>query len=407
MRKFGTVAYGIRTPIIHKGDDLVDITARSLSDAVNEHGLQLKPGDILGITEAVVAKSMGNYASLNDIGADVRRKFSIPNDNLELGVVFPILSRNRFLSLLKGITRGADKVYVLLSFPFDEVGNPVMDKETAFNLKDELSGLMSAEEFTQKIGGRFIHPFTDVDYIDLYQSVADNVEVYFSNDCRDILKLTKNVLCADIHTRDFTKRILEKAGANKILTLADILDEPGNNHGYNEKYGLLGSNLATDETVKLFPRDCEGFLEKLRTRVAKDLGVEIEMLVYGDGAFKDPVCGIWELADPVVAVACTPRLTGTPQEIKIKHAADILADEFKGKDKDNAIKEMVRFKSKGYAAGTTPRKYADLVGSLCDLMSGSGDKGTPIILIQGYFDNYADEDGFGSIKKQAHAKHAL
>ncbi|MCL2704439.1 MAG: coenzyme F420-0:L-glutamate ligase [Defluviitaleaceae bacterium] len=400
MRHFGIKVYGVRTPIINKGDDFAEIAAASFLEAVRAENITVKESDILGITEAVVAKAQGNFASIDDIAADVRAKFG----GGDVGVVFPIISRNRFLSILKGISRGAAKVYVLLSYPFDEVGNPVMDAEAAFDVEEKLGGLMKAKDF-RDICGDYIHPFTGIDYIKEYGQAGDNVEVYLSNDCRDILKLTNNVLVSDIHTRHITKKRIKNAvgacppgqepkvpsRAARVFTLADILAKPVNGSGFNDMYGVLGSNVSTDETLKLYPRDCEALVAAVRQKIYNSTGVMIEALVYGDGAFKDPACGIWELADPVVSPAYTERLEGRPNEVKIKYLADNNFAGLSGSEKDEAVKKMLKNKDGAYALGTTPRKYADLIGSLCDLASGSGDKGTPLVYIQGYFDNYADE----------------
>ena len=430
MRHIGASAYGVRTPIINRGDDLARIVAESLQDMLKSEGLTLKSSDIIGVTEAVVAKAQNNFANIDDVAIDIREKFG---DSI-VGVVFPIMSRNRFLNILKGISLGAKKVCVLLQLPSDEFGNPIMDVEMIDDVEDELVGLLSADEF-RRVTGDYKHPFTGVDYIELYEQLADNISVYLSSDPRDILKLTDQVLACDVHNRERTKRRLLKAGAKTVHTLADILQKPINGSGYNPDYGILGSNLSSGDELKLFPRDCDTFVADLRGAIESKTGVRPEVLVYGDGAFKDPRAGIWELADPVVSPGHTERLGGQPDEVKLKLAAGLLdkvelrasaipeladsqsdirkitdtrdAEQDKSQiqqklaglttateqEKQAAIKELIREKSKFAAGreGTTPRIFADLVGSLCDLMSGSGDKGTPVVLIQGYFDDYASE----------------
>ncbi len=391
MRTTGTRATGIRLPIITKGDNLVKIVTESLLAAQNEGAVKLSDGDVVGITEAIVAKADGNYCTLDDIAADIKSKF--PGGTV--GLVYPILSRNRFLNILKGIARGAKKVIVLLSYPSDEVGNPIADEEIVFEKADLLpKSLLTKKEF-RDFFGEYRHKFTNIDYADLYTNACDNIEVWFSNDPRDILTLTDTVLCADIHTRDKTKRRLLKAGAKTVYTLEDIMAAPINGSGYNADYGVIGSNLSNDETLKLFPKNCNEFVERVQQELKAVFGKHIEVMVYGDGAFKDPVCGIWELADPVVSPGYTKGLAGQPNEIKIKYLADSNFKELDSEAKKTAITEMIREKGKNtdamYSEGTTPRQYTDLLGSLCDLMSGSGDKGTPVILIQGYFDNYATE----------------
>ncbi|MCL2565420.1 MAG: coenzyme F420-0:L-glutamate ligase [Defluviitaleaceae bacterium] len=388
MRYTGVSAYGVRAPLINKGDNLPEIVAGSLQKALAAEGLTLKPTDVVAVTEAVVAKAQGNYASIEDIGSDVRAKFA---DNT-VGVVFPILSRNRFLNILKGICLGAKHVCVLLQLPHDEVGNPVMDMDLMDDVENELKGLIPADEF-KRITGEYKHPFTDVDYIELYEKLSDNISIYLSSDARDILKLTPHALVAEIHNRERTKKRLLKAGAETVYTLADILSKPVNGSGYNPDYGVLGSNLATGEELKLFPRDCGEFVNKLQKEIELKTNVIPEVMIYSDGAFKDPLAGIWELADPVVSPGHTERLKGRPDEIKLKLAANTFLEAISPQEKQEAITKMIREKSTsaGYREGTTPRIFADLLGSLCDLVSGSGDKGTPIVLIKGYFDDYASE----------------
>ena len=389
MRHTGTKAYGIRLPIINRGDKLDDIVVSSLMDASGSESIAFENGDVVGITEAIVAKAQNNYASITDIGEDVKRIFG----GGTVGVVFPILSRNRFVNILKGIALGAEKVCVLVSCPSDEVGNPIIDADTYDEVfEGAFSAPIPAAEF-KRLSNNFVHPFTKLNYLDLYANVSDNVEVYVSNDPRHILQLTDNVIVGEIHTRFRTKKRLERAGAKKICTLSDILSTPSEKKGYNSDYGVLGSNIATGEVLKLFPRDCGAFVESVQKKLAAATGKNIEVLVYGDGAFKDPFCGIWELADPVVSPAYTPTLGGQPSEIKLKYIAENCFAGLAPEEKNRAVTDMIRNEAdkKAYSEGTTPRKYADLLGSLCDLMSGSGDKGTPVILIKGYFDNYAAE----------------
>ena len=387
-RLVGTQAHGIRLPIISRGDNLADIVADSVVKTVKSEGITLNSKDVIGITEAIVAKSQGNFASLDDIAEDLKLKF--PSG--EVGLVFPILSRNRFLNILKGIARGMDKVYVLLQFPQDEVGNPIMEISTLDDIEDQLVDTPISGKDFKRIAQDYVHPFTGINYIDLYAAVGDNIEIYVSDDPRDILKLTPNVLVGEIHNRFRTKNRLIKAGAQNVYTLSDVLAAPINGSGYNPEYGVLGSNLDTKESLKLFPKDCDVFVQQVREKIAEQTGVAPEILVYGDGAFKDPHCGIWELADPVVSPAYTDHLGGQPNEIKLKYVSENVFGGLSNDAKREAITEMIKEKHQTkneYAEGTTPRKYSDLLGSLCDLMSGSGDKGTPVILIQGYFDDYS------------------
>ena len=386
MRLTGTSAAGVRLPIITPGDDLVTIVADHVLKVTEK--TKLTSNDIVAVTEAIVAKAAGNYATTDDIAADIRAKFG----DAEIGLVYPILSRNRFYNILKGIAQGAKKLHVLLSYPHDEVGNPVMDIDKLDEVIDKIDGRMiCSDEFTA-IAGIFPHPFTEIDYIDLYKNAADNIEIHFSNDSRNILQITKNVLVCEIHSKDRTKARLVKAGAEKVYTLADILTKSINGSGYNEKYGVLGSNLSTGNKLKLFPNNAPDFVQKLQNRFFEKTGVKPEVLVYGDGAFKDSVCGIWELADPCVSPGYTEKLGDQPYELKIKLVADELFGDLVGEEKQKAITQMIREKKTKpdeYRQGTTPRIYADLIGSLCDLISGSGDKGTPVVLIRGYFDDYS------------------
>jgi len=383
MRIIGTTARGVRLPIISPGDDLVNIVADHVIASSKSEEYAIEESDVVGITEAIVAKSQNNFATINQLAADVAAKF--PEG--EAGIVFPIFSRNRFLNILKGIAKGLKKVYILLSYPQDEVGNPIVDWEALDNVTTDKT-MFEGSEF-RKLFGEYLHPFTDIDYIDLYKSVGDNVEIYLSKDPRDILKLTPNVIDAEIHMRERTKKRLLKAGAKKVYCLSDLLSSSVDGSGYNEKYGVLGSNLSTGEKLKLFPHDCESFVEKVQKAIFDRTQVNIEVMIYGDGAFKDPYCGIWELADPVVSPAYTQRLGGMPNEIKLKYIADNQFGNLSSEDKQSAVVDYIRNKKENASVneGTTPRKYADLLGSLCDLMSGSGDKGTPVIYIKGYFDD--------------------
>ncbi|MCL2420985.1 MAG: coenzyme F420-0:L-glutamate ligase [Defluviitaleaceae bacterium] len=395
MRYIGTQAKGIRLPIINKGAPLAKIVADYVTVTADVGGFSICENDVVGIKEAVVAKAQGNYATMDQLSADVRQKY--PGG--KVGVVFPILSRNRFFNILKGIIQGADEVFILLSYPSDEVGNPIMDIEQIDEITDRLKtlppGPIPAKEF-REIAGDFTHPFTNMDYISLYESLG--AKVYLSADPRDILQLTSHVLAADIHTRFLTKSRLQKAGAKTIYTLSDILSKPVGGSGFNPEYGVLGSNISTDDRLKLFPRECDAFIEDVQNEFEARVGVRPQVMVYGDGAFKDPMCGIWELADPVVSPAYTSGLEGQPNEIKFKMIADTRLADLEGEDQEEAIKEIIRQKAEAAndgkpsydQEGTTPRRYTDLLGSLCDLISGSGDKGTPVVLVQGYFDSYAD-----------------
>ncbi len=389
MRRIGTQAFGIRLPIISQGDDLAGIVADSLHQALTTQRLTLRPNDVVGVTEALIAKSQGNFARVDHIAEDVRRKF--PGG--VVGVVFPICSRNRFLNILKGIARGAKKVYVLLQYPGDEVGNPIMSPEDVDLLHDSGENFFSAARF-REITGAYGHPFTSLDYISIYQAAGPNIEVFLSNDPRRILELTKHVLVGEIHTRMLTKKRLLHAGAESVYTLCDILSQPVDGSGYNPQYGILGSNLSTNEDLKLFPRDCDAFVQLTREKIAQKCATAPEVLVYGDGAFKDPLAGIWELADPVVSPAYTDGLIGRPNEVKMKYVADTLFNGLSSAEKTAAVTELIRNKASSKeisSEGTTPRNYVDLLGSLCDLISGSGDKGTPVVLIQGYFDDYSSQ----------------
>ena len=396
-RMIGTVSMGIRTPIIRQGDDLVQIVTNCIVEAMKEDGLAPRDRDVLAMTESIVARSQGNYVSVDDIAEDVRTKFG----GETVGVMFPIFSRNRFSICLRGIAKGCKKVVLMLSYPSDEVGNSLFDSElldqTDVNpIRDVLT-----EERYRELFGYVKHIFTGVDYVEYYSQLirecGAECEVILANDPRAILKYTKNVLNCDIHTRARTKRILKEAGAERVYGMDEIMNAPINGSGYNEKYGLLGSNKSTEDMVKLFPRDCQPLVDQLQESLLKATGKHIEVMVYGDGAFKDPVGKIWELADPVVSPAYTPGLEGTPNELKLKYLADNDFAALAGEALRDAIKAKVQQKDGsslvGYMAaqGSTPRRLTDLIGSLCDLTSGSGDKGTPVVYIQGYFDNYTND----------------
>jgi F420-0:gamma-glutamyl ligase len=369
----------------------VAVVCQSVKDAVEHEKISINDGDILGITEAVVARSQGNYATVDQIAADVQARFS----GNHVGVVFPILSRNRFALVLKGIARGVQKVTVQLNYPADEVGNQLITWEDVDDRKlNPYSDCLSVPEY-RRLFGEPKHRFTGIDYVAYYQSLGSNIDIIFCADPRRILEYTDQVIAADIHTRSRTKRALTLAGAKKVIGLDDLLTKPVNGSGYNEKYGVLGFNYATEERVKLFPRDCEAFVHKMQQALRDLTGKSVEVLVYGDGGIKDPVGGIWELADPVIAPAYTPGLTGTPNELKLKYLADNDFADLSKEEAHKAIEQAIRAKAgsdqmgKMESLGTTPRQLTDLLGSLCDLVSGSGDKGTPVVLIQGYFDNYA------------------
>ena len=385
----GTISRGLRAPIIRQGDDLVKIVADSVCGASLEHGFPLQDKDVVAVTEAVVAKAQGNYATCDQIAKDVSNKFG---DNT-VGLVFPIMSRNRFSMILKGIAKGVKKLIVQLSYPGDEVGNSFITQEQLMDKGiNPYVDVFTAKEFKDTFGD-IRHTFTGVDYIDFYEK-AGNCEVILANNPCEILKYTKYVINADIHSRFRTKKALIKGGAEKVVSLHEILSESVDGSGYNEKYGVLGSNLATDNSVKLFPRDCQTFVENLQKELFDRTGKHIECMVYGDGAFKDPVGGIWELADPVCSPGYTKLLEGKPNEVKFKYIADNELKGLSGEEAINAIKDIIKNKESDLvnnmkSQGTTPRQITDLLGSLADLTSGSGDKGTPIILIQNYFKNFS------------------
>ena len=397
-RMVGTVSRGIRAPIIREGDDIVKVVTESvLAAAADENwGFPVRDRDVIAMTEAIVARAQGNYATTDDIAADVKEKFG----GETVGVIFPILSRNRFAVCLRGIAKGAKKIVVMLSYPADEVGNHLveMDDVDAAGV-NPYSDVLTLEKYRELFGYKK-HRFTGMDYVEYYRQVITEAgaecEIIFANHPTDILAYTGNVLCCDIHTCPRTKRILKQAGAAKVLGMDEILNAPVNGSGYNADYGLLGTNKATEDTVKLFPRDAQGIVEDIRKNIFEATGKKVEVMVYGDGAFKDPVGEIWEFADPVVAPFYTSGLNGTPNELKIKYLADNNFSALEGDELKEAIKGEIEKKDanlvgKMASEGTTPRRLTDLIGSLCDLTSGSGDKGTPIVYIQGYFDNYTTE----------------
>lgn len=395
MRDIGTIVRGIRTPIIKENDDLATIVVDSILKASKNNNFDFNDRDIIAITEAVVGISEGNYVTVDNVTEDIKTKFDNPT---ELGIVFPILSRNRFSIILKAIARSTKKLYVLLSFPADEVGNGILDEEKLYKSKYTKDSIITEEEYRETFGD-WLHPFTGINMIDFYKELIENegCEAHFilSNNPADILEYTKNVLSCDIHTRFRTKELLEEKGA-KVYGLHDIMTKPINGSGYNEKYGMLGSNKSTEERLKLFPRTGQKLVEEIQKRLKEETGKTIEVMVYGDGAFKDPVGHIWELADPVVSPAYTSGLEGTPNEIKLKFVSDNKYADLRGDELKEAIKNEIRnkdkdLKGKMITQGTTPRRLTDLIGSLCDLTSGSGDKGTPVVFIQGYFDNLASE----------------
>ena len=395
-RMVGTVSRGVRAPIIRAGDDLAQIVTDSILEAAADDGFTIRDRDIVAMTEAIVARAQGNYASVDNIADDVRAKLG----GETIGVIFPILSRNRFAICLRGIAKGAKKVVLMLSYPSDEVGNHLVSLD-ALDEKgvNPYSDVLTLEQYRELFGYEK-HTFTGVDYVEYYEQLiresgAEPV-IIFGNDCRAVLKYTKNVLNCDIHTRARTKRLLKAAGAERVFGLDEIMTASINGSGYNASYGLLGSNKATEDQVKLFPRDCQPLVEDIQKRLKEKTGKNVEVMVYGDGAFKDPVGKIWELADPVVSPAYTAGLEGTPNELKLKYLADNDFAHLSGDALKEAIKGEINKKDGSLVGnmaseGTTPRRLTDLIGSLCDLTSGSGDKGTPIVFIQGYFDNYTTE----------------
>ena len=394
-RRVGTISRGIRCPIIRQGDDLANMTVESVLAACESDGFELRDRDVIALTESIVARAQGNYASIDDIADDVRAKLG----GETIGVIFPILSRNRFSICLRGIAKGAKKVVLMLSYPSDEVGNQLvsLDKldEAGVN---PYSDVLSLERY-RELFGENKHEFTGVDYVDYYAEIVSSagaeVEIVFANRATAILDYTKRILTCDIHTRARTKRILKAAGAEVVIGLDDVMTAPVNGSGYNAKYGLLGSNKSTEDTIKLFPNECRDLVLDIQAKILEKTGKHVEVMVYGDGAFKDPQGKIWELADPVVSPAFTDGLIGTPNELKLKYLADNDYKDLSGEALKKAISESIKAKEGNLVGnmasqGTTPRQLTDLIGSLCDLTSGSGDKGTPVVLVQGYFDNYTN-----------------
>lgn len=394
-RRVGTVSRGIRCPIIREGDDLAKIVVESVLEACKSEGFELRDRDVISMTESIVARAQGNYAPISAISKDVREKLG----GETIGVIFPILSRNRFAICLKGIAAGAKKVVLMLSYPSDEVGNALLTYDQLDDAGiNPYSDVLTLEKY-RELFGENVHEFTGVDYVEYYASLireaGAEVEIIFANQAKEILKYTDKVLTCDIHTRARTKRILLKNGASVVCGLDDILTSSVDGSGYNAKYGLLGSNKSTEDTVKLFPQECQDLVEKVQAEILKETGKHVEVMVYGDGAFKDPQGKIWELADPVVSPAYTKGLIGTPNELKLKYLADNDFKDLSGEALKEAISNSIKEKNANLVGdmasqGTTPRQLTDLIGSLCDLTSGSGDKGTPIVLVQGYFDNFTD-----------------
>ncbi len=395
-RMVGTVSRGIRAPIIREGDNIVDIVTSCVLEASKDDGFQVRDRDVVAMTEAIVARAQGNYATVDDIAKDVKAKLG----GGTVAVIFPILSRNRFAICLRGIAKGADKIVLMLSYPSDEVGNHLISLDALDEAGvNPYSDVLTLEKYRELFGYK-THRFTGVDYVSYYEELVRecgaDVEIIFANDARAVLPYAKKVINCDIHTRARTKRILKAAGAEAVLGLDEILNAPVDGSGYNENYGLLGSNKATEDKVKLFPRECQPIVDAIHKKLFEATGKNVEVMVYGDGAFKDPVGKIWELADPVVSPAYTEGLDGTPNELKLKYLADNEFAGLSGEALREAIKNKIHEKDENLfgkmaSEGTTPRQLTDLIGSLCDLTSGSGDKGTPIVYIQGYFDNYTTE----------------
>ncbi len=396
-RMVGTVSRGVRAPIIREGDNIVDIVTSSVLEAASDDGFQIKDRDVIAMTEAIVARAQGNYATVDDIASDVRTKFG---EGATVGVIFPILSRNRFAICLRGIAMGAKKIVLMLSYPSDEVGNHLISLD-ALDEKgvDPYRDVLTLEKYRELFGYEK-HRFTGIDYVEYYENLirecGAEAEIIFANDPRAVLAYTKNVINCDIHTRARTRRLLKAAGAETVYGLDQILTESINGSGFNADYGLLGSNKATEDKVKLFPRECQPIVDAIQKKIYEATGKHVEVMVYGDGAFKDPVGKIWELADPVVSPAYTAGLEGTPNELKLKYLADNDFANLSGDELKDAIKAKITEKDSDLfgqmaSEGTTPRRLTDLIGSLCDLTSGSGDKGTPIVYIQGYFDNYTTD----------------
>jgi F420-0:gamma-glutamyl ligase len=395
-RLVGTISRGIRCPIIREGDNLANIVTDSVLAAAESEGFELRDRDVISMTESIVARAQGNYANIDDIAADIKAKFG---EDATIGIIFPILSRNRFSICLRGIAKGVKKIVLMLSYPTDEVGNDLADMEKLEEAGiNPFSDVLTLERYREVFGVHRLQ-FTGVDYVEYYQQLiresGAEVEVIFGNQAAQILKYTDKVLNCDIHTREKTRRVLNKAGAKIVYGMDQVLSTSVNGSGYNENYGLLGSNKSTEDTIKLFPRNCQPVVDEIQKQILERTGKHVEVMVYGDGAFKDPLGKIWELADPVVSPAYTAGLEGTPNEIKLKYLADNDFVNLSGQELKDAISKRIQEKGKVViddmtAQGTTPRRLTDLIGSLCDLTSGSGDKGTPVVLVQGYFDNYTD-----------------
>ncbi|MBO4953780.1 MAG: coenzyme F420-0:L-glutamate ligase [Clostridia bacterium] len=393
MRYVGVTSRGIVTPIFKEGDDLVSMVRDSLLAASKNEGFAIENGDILAVTEAVVGRTQGNYATCEQMAKDIRTKLG----GKDMGIIFPILSRNRFSILLKAMAMACEKLTIQLSYPGDEVGNQLitMDQVDEAGV-NPYSDSFTEAEFRKTFGDKTVHRFTGVDYIEYYKSFGDNIEIVFSNDPKYILNYTKNVLNCDIHTRRRTARILKAAGAERVYSMDEIMTESVDGSGYNKDYGILGSNKATENSVKLFPKDTDAFVDALQKAVKDATGATIEVMVYGDGCFKDPVGGIWEFADPIVAPSFTSGLAGTPNELKMKYFADNEFAGLSGEELNRAMRQKIREKDANLVGnmqsqGTTPRRITDLVGSLADLTSGSGDRGTPVVYVKGYFTNFASE----------------
>ena len=394
-RRVGTISRGIRCPIIKEGDNLANIAVDSVLEACEHESFNLRDRDVIALTESIVARAQGNYATIDDIACDVENKCTSDT----IGVIFPILSRNRFAICLKGIARGCKKIVLMLSYPSDEVGNALLTYDQIDNSGvNPYSDVLTLERYRELFGYN-VHEFTGVDYVDYYASLVKSegcdIEIIFANQAKSILNYADTIINCDIHTRKRTKRILLENGAKQVYGLDEILNTSVNGSGYNSKYGLLGSNKSTETTIKLFPQECQSLVEDIQSKILEKTGKNVEVMVYGDGAFKDPQGKIWELADPVVSPAYTSGLIGTPNEIKLKYLADNDFKDLKGAELNSAIKNSIKNKKSNLVGnmasqGTTPRQLTDLIGSLCDLTSGSGDKGTPIVLVQGYFDNFTD-----------------
>lgn len=391
QRYFGTVVRGIRTPIVKKGDDLVKIVTDSVIKAVESENIAFKDKDVIAVTESLVARAQGNYATIEQIAEDIKKKYT----GDEIGLVFPILSRNRFSIILKAFALTGKKLHILLSYPSDEVGNHLMDRKLLYIKHiNPYSDTLEEKEYREIFGEEVKHKFTGIDYVSLYKEIAPNSEVHFSNDPKTILNYTKDICVCSIHTRDLVKVELKDAGAKTVYGLDNILNEPVDGSGFNKEYGVLGSNMSSHDYVKLFPRDGEEFVKAVQKNLIDYSGKQVEVMIYGDGAFKDPVGQIWELADPVVSPAHTDGLVGTPHELKIKYIADTELSDMSKEEAESLLKQKIN--NKNYSnpeanLGTTPRRITDLLGSLADLTSGSGDKGTPVVFISGYFDNFASE----------------